>query len=102
MVRGWRAGDGVDRGGRARLPGCGGEERDTTCAAERTPTPTATATEAPDCFVVAPRGDWRIAIFSAADDRRPYRVPSRRKLRSGERVPYNARGRRDGTLVLGG
>jgi hypothetical protein len=40
-----------------------------------------------DCFVVAPIAKRRIAIFTAADGRRPFTVPTRRKLRRGERIP---------------
>jgi hypothetical protein len=53
-----------------------------------------------DCFVVAPIGRRRIAIFTAANGRRPFTVPTRRTLKAGERVDYNARADRDGRVVL--
>jgi hypothetical protein len=52
------------------------------------------------CFVVAPIGNRRIAISTAADGRRPFSNPDRRRLAPGERVPYNARANRDGRVVL--
>jgi hypothetical protein len=68
--------------------------------AELAPVRVHVAYQPPDCFVVAPIGNRRIAIFAAANGRRPYSVPDRRRLKPGERVPYNARGRGDGTVVL--
>jgi hypothetical protein len=53
-----------------------------------------------DCFVVAPIGNRRIAISAAADGRRPFSNPDRRRLKPGERVPYNARADREGRVVL--
>jgi hypothetical protein len=53
-----------------------------------------------NCFVVAPIGNRRIAISVAADGRRPFSNPDRRRLEPGERVPYNARADRDGRVVL--
>jgi hypothetical protein len=53
-----------------------------------------------ECFVVAPIGKRRIVIFEAQDGRRPFNIPDRRRLKSGERVPYNARADRDGRVDL--
>jgi hypothetical protein len=52
------------------------------------------------CFVVAPIGNRGIAISTAANGRRPFSNPDRRRLKPGERVPYNARADRDGRVVL--
>lgn len=52
------------------------------------------------CYVVAPIGGRRIATFTAADGRRPFTVPTRRRLKSGERFSYNARADRTGRLEL--
>ena len=52
------------------------------------------------CFVVAPIGNRRVAISTAARGRRPFSTPDRRRLRPGERVPYNARADRDGRVAL--
>jgi hypothetical protein len=68
--------------------------------AELAPVRVHVAYQRPDCFVVAPIGNRRIAIFSAASGRRPFSVPERRRLKPGERVPFNARARRDGTVAL--
>jgi hypothetical protein len=68
--------------------------------AELAPVRVHVAYQRPDCFVVAPIGDRRIAILAAPDGRRPFTIPDRRRLRPDERVPYNARARRDGTVVL--
>ena len=53
-----------------------------------------------NCFVVAPIGHRRIAIFTAADGRRPFTIPTRRRLKSGERVPYNGRADSEGHVAL--
>jgi hypothetical protein len=53
-----------------------------------------------NCFVVAPIGGRRIAIFAAPDGRRPFTIPTRRRLKSTERVLYNARADHDGRVVL--
>jgi hypothetical protein len=52
------------------------------------------------CFVVAPIGDRRIAISTAAGGRRPFSNPDRRRLKPGESVPFNARADRAGRVVL--
>jgi hypothetical protein len=52
------------------------------------------------CYVVAPIGGRRIATFTAAEGRRPFTVPTRRRLKSGERFSYNARADRTGRLEL--
>jgi hypothetical protein len=39
------------------------------------------------------------ALVAAANGRRPYSSPQRRNLKAGERVPYNARARKDGTIA---
>jgi hypothetical protein len=54
-----------------------------------------------DCFVVAPIGHRRIAIFTAIEGHRPFTIPDRRQLKTGEHVDYNARAARDGRLTLG-
>ena len=53
----------------------------------------------PHCFVVVPIGRRRIAWFTAENGRSPFSVPQRRNLKAGERVPYNARARKDGTIA---
>jgi hypothetical protein len=53
-----------------------------------------------DCFVVAPIGERRIAIFTAIEGHRPFTNPERRELKSDERVSYNARAARDGRVTL--
>ena len=53
-----------------------------------------------DCFVVWPIGDGRIEYSSAPDGRRPFTNPDQRRLKSGERVPYNARADREGRVAL--
>jgi hypothetical protein len=50
---------------------------------------------------VAPIGDRRIAIFTAADGHGPSSIPERRRLKAGERVSYDARAARDGRVVDG-
>jgi hypothetical protein len=52
------------------------------------------------CYVVAPIGGRRIATFTAAKGRRPFTVPTRRRLKSGERFSYNARADRTGRVEL--
>lgn len=52
------------------------------------------------CYVVAPIGGRRIATFTAAEGRRPFTVPTRRRLKSGERFSSNARADRTGRLEL--
>jgi hypothetical protein len=54
-----------------------------------------------DCFVIAPIGSRRIAIFTAAEGHRPFTIPERRRLKSSEHVDYNARAARDGRVTLG-
>jgi len=68
--------------------------------AELAPVRVEVAYQRGNCFVVAPIGKRRIAIFTAADGRRPFTVPDRRRLKSGEHVPYNARADRDGLVAL--
>ena len=53
-----------------------------------------------DCFVVWPIGGRRIEYSVAPDGRRPFNNPERRRLKSGERVPYNARADREGLIAL--
>jgi hypothetical protein len=53
-----------------------------------------------NCFVVAPIGNRRIAISTAVDGRRPFTNPDRRRLKPGERVPYNAHADRKGRVSL--
>ncbi len=62
-------------------------------------TPVAVDYQKPHCFVVVPVGPRRIAWFTAANGRPPFSVPQRRNLKAGERVPYNARARKDGTVA---
>jgi hypothetical protein len=67
--------------------------------AKKRRTPVAVDYQKPHCFVVVPVGPRRIAWFTAANGRSPFSVPQRRNLESGERVPYNARARQDGTIA---
>jgi hypothetical protein len=67
--------------------------------AQKGRTPVAVDYQKPHCFVVVPIGSRRIAWFTAANGRSPFSVPQRRNLKSGERVPYNARARKDGTIA---
>jgi hypothetical protein len=53
-----------------------------------------------DCFVGAPIGHRRIAVFTAIEGHRPFTIPERRRLKAGERVDYNARADRDGRVTL--
>ena len=53
-----------------------------------------------DCFVVWPIGRRRIAVSAAAGGRRPFSNPDQRRLKPGERVPYNGRADREGRVDL--
>ena len=53
-----------------------------------------------NCYVVAPIGNRRIAMSTAIDGRRPFTNPDRRRLKAGERVPYNAHADREGRVSL--
>lgn len=66
--------------------------------AQKGRTPVAVDYQKPHCFVVVPIGPRRIAWFTAANGRSPFSVPQRRNLKAGERVPYNARALKDGTI----
>lgn len=52
------------------------------------------------CFVTAPIGGGRILFSSAQNGRRPFSNPERRRLKPGERVPYNGRADREGRVTL--
>jgi hypothetical protein len=53
-----------------------------------------------NCYVVMPIGGGRIGTMVAVDGRRPFHNPTRRKLKSTERVPYNARADKTGRITL--
>ena len=52
------------------------------------------------CWVIARISDRRIAIFTAADGTGAYTNPKRQSLKPGQRVDYNARGAKDGSVSL--